>query len=311
MPQAPSQYLSNTFRSDRIITPGAPNRASASKFLYSQQNKGLSSAETIEWGRGKDYGLHTVMPIGNENFMMKVKGHRHYNGGSDLRPEDVAQYQVYTLTELKRSATRPWDHLVPAPQTLNIQERQIKKEFPRNHTYFSHISNGDIFPQHKAPTKSVAVLEEEQADAEDSDGEIDFDPVLNYSREFKPFLKSTTKGSAWRAEKSNKALEEWRPAPVPRPADMRMSASAYNAQKAYGKGLKQTHYQRVHEVGRPPLLSSESTPDLSSYKPGPGWKHDILKNFNATYNEKIPDLRKTKEKRHLFNGVNVMQIEHG
>ena len=85
---------------------------------------------------------------------------------------EVAQYQVYNLTALKRSNTRPHDHLVTEPQKINIQDSQIKMEFPQQHTYFSHLSQKDLFPQHKPPTKIAAVVEEEVDDADDSDGQI-------------------------------------------------------------------------------------------------------------------------------------------
>ena len=45
-------------------------------------------------------------------------------------------------------------------------------EFPQQHTYFSHLSQKDLFPQHKPPTKIAAVVEEEVDDADDSDGQF-------------------------------------------------------------------------------------------------------------------------------------------
>lgn len=301
MPQPVTGGLSNTFRSDRTFTPLAPNRSTASKFLYSQTTPSVKRSGE-KWGRDFDYGL-AISDVQNQT----IKGHKHFSCGFEQLPSDVAQYQVYDLTSLKRSHTRPHDHLVVEPQKINIQKYHLDyhMEFPKQHKYYSHLSHKDLFPQHKPPSKTVSVIPEEQDHAEDSDGEYDVEPVLAFDREFKPVLASSTKGCGWRREKLN---DSWRPGPKPRPDEQKVSADAFNEHRKFARGLKETHYSRTHGYAIK-ALSSISTPNLLQYSPN--YKHEILRNFNAKFCEKIPDIRKPMEKKHVFNGVNSMQIEHG
>ena len=74
-------------------------------------------------------------------------------------------------------------------------------------------------------------------------GEYDVEPVLSFNREFKPDLRSSTKGSGWRTETLN---SDWKPAPVPRPAEQRVSADTFNNHKQFARNLKTTHYSRTH-----------------------------------------------------------------
>ena len=55
--------------------------------------------------------------------------------------------------------------------------------------------------------------------------------------------------------------------------------------------------------------TAPSNKSLLDYKKS--WKHDILKAFNEKHSEPLPDIRKPKEKKHIFYGVNTMCIEHG
>lgn len=305
MPNPVFGTLSNTFRSDRIITPLAPSRDTASKFLYNgTTGAGLTKPPGQKWGRGEDYGLHIST---TDNDRAKIKGHRHFSAGFEYLPGEVPLYQVYDLTSLKRSNTRPQDHLVKEPQRMNIQDSQIKLDFPQQHPYYSHLSQKDLFPQHKPPTKIAAVVEEEVDDAEDSDGEYDVEPVLAFSREFKPDLRSSTKGCPWRTETLN---SDWRPSVVPRPAEQKVAAETFNKHRSHLKTLKETHYSRTHGFAINALQNT--TPinkNLLDYKSS--WKHDILKAFNEKHSEPLPDIRKPKEKKHIFNGINTMCIEHG
>lgn len=304
MPNPVFGTLSNTFRSDRIITPLAPSRETASKFLYNSTGYGLAKPQGQKWGRGEDYGLHIST---TDNDRAKIKGHRHFTAGCEYLPGEVPQYQVYNLTALKRSNTRPHDHLVTEPQKINIQDSQIKLDFPQQHTYYSHLSQKDLFPQHKPPTKIAAVVEEELDDADDSDGEYDVEPVLAFNREFKPDLRSSTKGCPWRTETIN---SDWRPAVVPRPDEQKVGAETYNKHKSHLKSLKETHYSRTHGYAINALQNTApANKNLLDYKKS--WKHDILKAFNAKHSESLPDIRKPKEKKHIFYGINTMCIEHG
>jgi len=306
MPKPVYGTLSNTYRSDRTFTPLAPTRGTASKFLYSTTSA-VPQPTAHKWGRDDlmrhlpDTSVDTSASLG-----AKIKGHRHFNSGWETLPEDVSQYQVYNLTALKRSNTRPHDHLVLEPQKINIQESQIRLPFPRQHQYYSHLSHTDIFPQHKPPAKAVAVREEEQGEAAESDGEYDVEPVLTFDREFKPDLRSSTKGNPWRTEALNSS---WRPGPKPRPAEQKVSAETYNQHKDYAKSLKTSHYSRTHGYAINALPKCESSPNLQQYTPS--WKHQILRKFNARHSEPLPDIRRPKEKRHIFSGVNTMSIEHG
>lgn len=304
MPNPVYGTLSNTFRSDRTFTPLAPARETASKFLYDKSGHGQAAPQGQKWGRGEDYGLHISS---SDNDRSKIKGHRHFSAGMEYLPSEVAQYQVYNLTALKRSNTRPHDHLVLEPQKINIQDSQIKLDFPQQPVYFSHLSQKDVFPQHKPPTKTAAVIEEEVDNAEDSDGEYDVEPTLAFNREFKPDLRSSTKGCPWRTETLN---SDWRPSVVPRPAEHRVTAETFNKHKSHLKSLKETHYSRTHGYAINALSNTApANRNLMEYKPS--WKHDILKAFNEKHSEPMPDVRKPKEKKHIFYGVNTMNIEHG
>ena len=55
--------------------------------------------------------------------------------------------------------------------------------------------------------------------------------------------------------------------------------------------------------------TAPSNKSLLDYKKS--WKHDILKAFNEKHSEVLPDIRKPKEKKHIFYGINTMCIEHG
>eukprot|EP00116_Pleurobrachia_bachei_P007357 sb/3467619/ len=192
----------------------------------------------MKWGRGEDYGLH----IGDGDEAI-IKGHRHFTSGFESRPEDVDMTTLVDLTMLKKSNTRPRDHLVIEPQKINIQDSQIKLAFPQNHKYFSHLSAKDIFPQHKPPAKRVAVVEEQVEDAEDSDDEYDVPPTLVYDREHRPNIQSSTKGCPWRTETIN---SDWRPEPVARPLEQQVAAETFNQHKSFARKLKETHYTRIH-----------------------------------------------------------------
>eukprot|EP00116_Pleurobrachia_bachei_P007514 sb/3467776/ len=279
----------------------------------------------MKWGRGEDYGLH----IGDGDEAI-IKGHRHFTSGFESRPEDVDMTTLVDLTMLKKSNTRPRDHLVIEPQKINIQDSQIKLAFPQNHKYFSHLSAKDIFPQHKPPTKRVAVVEEQVEDAEDSDDEYDVPPTLVYDREHRPNIQSSTKGCPWRTETINSdwglvmklphhasapvgdfvfvTKDRLRPAPVARPLEQQVAAETFNQHKSFARKLKETHYTRIHGAAVAPRTSEPLA--LADYKPN--WKHDILRSFNNRHCEPLPDIRtKGSHKKHIFYGVNVMSIEHG
>merc|ERR1712007_316324 len=138
-----------------------------------------------------------------------------------------------------------------------------------------------------------------------SDGEYDVPPTLAFDREHRPLQSVSTKGDPWRSEK---LTNSWRPGPVPRPAEQKVSAATFNDHKQYLSGLKQTHYSRTHGTAIT-AVGTTTTTSLSSFKPD--WKHEILKKFNEKHNEPLPDIRRPKEKRHIFNGVHTLQIEHG
>lgn len=304
MPNPIFGTLSNTYRSDRTFTPLAPLRETASKFLYSTSGFAPEKGAGTKWGRGEDYGLH--IQTGNDSSS-KVKGHRHFSSGFEYLPSEIPLVENYQLTALKRSNMRPHDHLVVDPQKTNMQECVISLEFPQQPIYFSHLSQKDLFPQHKPPGRRVAVIEEEAEEAEDSDGEYDVEPVLTFNREFKPDLRSSTKGCPWRTETIN---SDWRPAPVPRPTEQRVAADSFNKHRDHLKALKETHYSRTH--GHAIKALQNTTPanmNLLDYKPS--WKHDILREFNNKHSERPPDIRRPKEKRHVFSGVHSISIEHG
>ncbi|XP_069504305.1 sperm-associated microtubule inner protein 4 isoform X2 [Ambystoma mexicanum] len=55
------------------------------------------------------------------------------------------------MTQLKRSAVRPSDDLLPKPPDASMTMKQIYQRFPAEHPYQSHISKFAMFPNYTSP----------------------------------------------------------------------------------------------------------------------------------------------------------------
>ncbi|XP_078520504.1 sperm-associated microtubule inner protein 4 [Lissotriton helveticus] len=150
--------LSRTLQSTELLTPlDLPPRPTVSLERYDEYLQNTPANPRLPWGREREYGGIGPVSLPDDHRPKRepppsvAKGHKHYGYGGDPSPGGVPVESYYDLTQLKRSAVRQSDDLLPKPPDASMTTKQIYQRFPGEHPYQSHISKFAMFPSYRSP----------------------------------------------------------------------------------------------------------------------------------------------------------------
>ncbi|KAJ1100363.1 hypothetical protein NDU88_005449 [Pleurodeles waltl] len=150
--------LSRTLQSTELLTPlDLPPRPTVSPERYGEYLQNTPANPRLPWGREREYGGIGTVSLPDDHRPKRepppavAKGHKHYGYGGDPCLGGTPVEAYYDLTQLKRSAVRPSDDLLPKPPDASMTVNQIYQKFPAEHPYQSHISKYAMFPSYRSP----------------------------------------------------------------------------------------------------------------------------------------------------------------
>lgn len=171
-------YLSPTFRSDVIHTPGDTRRRTASAENYDRTRVTEAALVKPPWGRKYSYGGLGPISLPDDHRpkgeppVRVAKGHLHYGSGTTPHPRKMTIEQQYDLTTLRKSKNRINDELIPSMNEINLNPVLINKKFPASHPYASHISNTAMFPSDEHPPPGAVDLHARAKEGAPLDGRL-------------------------------------------------------------------------------------------------------------------------------------------
>jgi len=148
----PDRYLSKTFQSNLLFSPGDTTRRTVSTENYIRQvSKDYHKNSQTPWGRKDSYGARNFIhvkgtPTAND-MVIVAKGSKHFGSGlNGVPPRGILANQQYQVTPSMKSRLRPNDELIPAPGKVDLHREIIDKRFPIHHPFKSHIAKSELLP---------------------------------------------------------------------------------------------------------------------------------------------------------------------
>jgi len=196
-------YLSPTYRSDVIHTPGDTRRRTASAENYDRTRATEAALVKPPWGRKYSYGGLGPISLPDEHRpkgeppVRVVKGHLHYGSGTTPHPRKMTIEQQYDITSLRKSKNRINDELIPSMNEINLNPVLINKKFPSAHPYASHIADKALFPSDEHPPPGAVDAHARAKEGAPLDGRL---PAECAAAADTPQVDYKTKGSMGRQE---------------------------------------------------------------------------------------------------------------
>ncbi|XP_066924916.1 sperm-associated microtubule inner protein 4-like [Clytia hemisphaerica] len=189
----PSNYLSKTFESNVLFSPGQTGRRTISNENYVRQVAKDFYQPPTPWGRKNSYGARNFIhlkgtPNGND-MVIVAKGSKHFGSGITSKPRGVVIQEQYQITPYIKNKLRPDDELIPASTKVDLTSHQVDHKYPIDHPYTSHIPKNDLLPSSTPDEDAVSLQDENYIHPADSPASAP-----------QPYIHSKTRGAPYRHE---------------------------------------------------------------------------------------------------------------